>query len=96
MILGRMAYKRTKQNWLLPVRSEAKANVRRFVDDISFVVGKQSRDRLKMIHLLRGHCEIAEEITRSLTSPCRRPSRRRRWPNRGGTNQVELAAIGHA
>lgn len=45
LILGRMAYKEDKQNRLLRVRSEAKANVRRFVDDISFVVSKQSRDR---------------------------------------------------
>lgn len=69
LILGRMAYKEDKQNRLLRVRSEAKANVRRFVDDISFVVSKQSRDRLKMIQrLLRDHYrEIAEEITRSLT-----------------------------
>lgn len=43
LILGRMAYKEDKQNRLLRVRSEAKANVRRFVDDISFVVSKQSR-----------------------------------------------------
>lgn len=35
LILGRMAYKEDKQNRLLRVRSEAKANVRRFVDDIS-------------------------------------------------------------
>lgn len=64
LILGRMAYKEDKQNRLLRVRSEAKANVRRFVDDISFVVSKQSRDRLKMIQrLLRDHYrEIAEEI----------------------------------
>lgn len=56
LILGRMAYKEDKQNRLLRVRSEAKANVRRFVDDISFVVSKQSRDRLKMIQrLLRDH-----------------------------------------
>ncbi|HEV7583204.1 MAG TPA: dynamin-like GTPase family protein [Mycobacterium sp.] len=68
LILGRMAYKEDKENRLLRARAEAKTNVRRFVDDISFVVGKESRDRLKDIHrTLRDHYrDIANEITRSL------------------------------
>lgn len=68
LILGRMAYKEDRENRLLRARAEAKTNVRRFVDDVSFVVGKESRDRLKMIQrTLRDHYrEIANEITRSL------------------------------
>lgn len=68
LILGRMAYKEEKQHRLMRVRAEAKANVRRFVDDISFVVGKESRDRLKMIQrMLRDHYrDIANEVSRSL------------------------------
>lgn len=68
LILGRMAYKEDKENRLLRARAEAKTNVRRFVDDVSFVVGKESRDRLKIIHrTLRDHYrDIANEITRSL------------------------------
>ncbi|KZS70951.1 Isoniazid-inducible protein iniA [Mycobacterium kansasii] len=68
LILGRMAYKEDKENRLLRARAEAKTNVRRFVDDVSFVVGKESRDRLKMIQrTLRDHYrEIANELTRSL------------------------------
>ncbi|BBX75230.1 isoniazid-induced protein IniA [Mycobacterium shinjukuense] len=68
LILGRMAYKEEKHNRLLRVRNEAKTNVRRFVDEVSFVVGKESRDRLKTIQrTLRDHYrEIADEITRSL------------------------------
>lgn len=68
LILGRMAYKEDKENRLLRARAEAKTNVRRFVDDISFVVGKESRDRLKIVHrTLRDHYrDIANEITRSL------------------------------
>jgi replication fork clamp-binding protein CrfC len=68
VILGRMAYKEEKANRLLRVRAEAKSNVRRFVDDVSFVVGKESRDRLKVIHrTLRDHYRgIANELTRSL------------------------------
>jgi replication fork clamp-binding protein CrfC len=68
LLLGRMAYKEDKENRLLRARAEAKTNVRRFVDDVSFVVGKESRDRLKTIHRrLRDHYrDIANEITRSL------------------------------
>lgn len=99
LILGRMAYKEDKQNRLLRVRSEAKANVRRFVDDISFVVSKQSRDRLKMIQrLLRDHYrEIAEEITRSLTeSPAGDHRGGAGGGNRAGqSNSGTSAAIGY-
>ena len=68
LVLGRMAYKEDKENRLLRARAEAKTNVRRFVDDVSFVVGKESRDRLKTIHrTLRDHYrDIANELTRSL------------------------------
>lgn len=68
LILGRMAYKEDKENRLLRARAEAKANVRRFVDDVSFVVGKESRDRLKLIQrTIRDHYrDIANEISRSL------------------------------
>jgi len=70
LLLGRMAYKEDKENRLLRARAEAKTNVRRFVDDVSFVVGKESRDRLKTIHRrLRDHYrDIANEITRSLNA----------------------------
>ena len=41
---------------MLRVRNEAKMNMRRFVDDVAFVVGKESRDRLKGIQRqLRDH-----------------------------------------
>jgi replication fork clamp-binding protein CrfC len=68
LLLGRMAYKEDKEHRLLRARAEAKTNVRRFVDDVSFVVGKESRDRLKAIQrTLRDHYrDIANELTRSL------------------------------
>lgn len=67
-VLGRKAYREDMDNRMLRVRSEAKTNVRRFVDDIAFVVGKESRDRLKGIQRqLRDHYrEIANQATRSL------------------------------
>ena len=53
---------------MLRVRNEAKMNMRRFVDDVSFVVSKESRDRLKGIQRqLRDHYRgIANQTTRSL------------------------------
>ena len=68
LVLGRMAFKEDKENRLLRARAEAKTNVRRFVDDVSFLVGKESRDRLRIIHrTLRDHYrDIGNEINRSL------------------------------
>lgn len=68
LLLGRKSYKEDMDNRMLRVRSEAKTNLRRFVDDVSFVVGKESRDRLKAIQRqLRDHYrKIANQATRSL------------------------------
>jgi replication fork clamp-binding protein CrfC len=69
LILGRKAYKEDMENRMLRVRNEAKTNVRRFVDDVAFVVGKESRDRLKGVQRqLRDHYrEIANQANRSLS-----------------------------
>ena len=68
LLLGRKAYKEDMENRMLRVRNEAKTNMRRFVDDVSFVVSKESRDRLKGVQRqLRDHYrEIANQTTRSL------------------------------
>ena len=67
-VLGRKAYKEDMENRMMRVRNEAKTNMRRFVDDVSFVVSKESRDRLKGIQRqLRDHYrDIANQATRSL------------------------------
>jgi replication fork clamp-binding protein CrfC len=68
LLLGRKSYKDDMENRMMRVRSEAKMNMRRFVDDVSFVVNKESRDRLKGIQRqLRDHYRgIANQTTRSL------------------------------
>ena len=68
LVLGRKAYKEDMENRMSRVRNEAKTNMRRFVDDVSFVVSKESRDRLKGIQRqLRDHYrDIANQTTRSL------------------------------
>jgi replication fork clamp-binding protein CrfC len=67
-LLGRKAYKEEMDNRMLRIRGDAKMNVRRFVDDIQFVVSKESRDRLKGVQRqLRDHYRgIANQTTRSL------------------------------
>ena len=68
LLLGRKSYRDDMENRMMRVRNEAKTNVRKFVDDVLFVVGKESRDRLKAIQRqLRDHYrEIADQTTRSL------------------------------
>jgi hypothetical protein len=68
LLLGRKAYKEDVENRLMRASSEAKMHMRRFVDDVSFVVNKESRDRLKAIQRqLRDHYhEIANQANRSL------------------------------
>ena len=68
LLLGRKTYKDDMENRMMRVRNEAKMNTRRFVDDVSFVVNKESRDRLKGIQRqLRDHYRgIANQTTRSL------------------------------
>ena len=68
LLLGRKAYHEDMDNRMLRVRNEAKTNVRKFVDDVLFVVAKESRDRLTNIQRqLRDHYrEIAAQATRSL------------------------------
>lgn len=68
LLLGRKSYREEMDNRLLRVRNEAKTNLRRFVDDVLFVVTKESRDRLKRIQRqLRDHYRgIADQTTRSL------------------------------
>jgi replication fork clamp-binding protein CrfC len=67
-LMGRAAYKENMENRMSRARSEAKMNTRKFVDEVSFVVGKESRDRLKGIQRqLRDHYRaIANQATRSL------------------------------
>jgi len=68
LLLGRKAYKEDMENRMMRVRNEAKTNLRRFVDDVLFVVAKESRDRLKNVQRqLRDHYRgIANQTSRSL------------------------------
>jgi replication fork clamp-binding protein CrfC len=68
LLLGRKTYKDDMENRMMRVRNEAKMNMRKFIDDVSFVVNKESRDRLKGIQRqLRDHYRgIANQMTRSL------------------------------
>jgi hypothetical protein len=69
LLLGRKAYREDKDARLKRRQAEAKALVRRQLDDVSFQVGKQLKDRLRMVQrATRDHfTKIAEEHHRSLS-----------------------------
>lgn len=73
VLLGTKAYKEDKENRVKARRSEAKMAIRRFTDDVSFQVGKESKDRLRQIQrVLRDHfSSIAEQTLRSLNESLR-------------------------
>jgi hypothetical protein len=69
LLLGRKAYREDKEARLKRRQSEAKALVRRQLDDVVFQVGKQLKDRLRLVQRsTRDHfTEIAEVHHRSLS-----------------------------
>ncbi|MEV4951958.1 dynamin family protein [Paenarthrobacter nitroguajacolicus] len=69
LMLGRKAYREDKEARLKQRQSEAKVLVRKHVDDVVFQVGKQLKDRLRLVQrATRDHfTEIAEEHHRTLT-----------------------------
>ncbi|MFI6871346.1 dynamin family protein [Nocardia sp. NPDC050406] len=73
VILGGKAFRDDKQARLAKRRAEAKTAVRRYVDDIAFHSGKETKDRLHRIHrLLRDHFTgIADRSLRSIDESLR-------------------------
>ncbi|MDR6415005.1 dynamin family protein [Pseudarthrobacter sulfonivorans] len=69
LLLGRKAYREDKEARLKRRQAEAKALVRRQLDDVVFQVGKQLKDRLRLVQRsTRDHfTEIAEMHHRSLS-----------------------------
>jgi hypothetical protein len=69
LLLGRKAYREEQEARLKRRQAEAKVLVRKQVDDVVFQVGKQLKDRLRLVQrATRDHfTEIAEEHHRSLT-----------------------------
>ncbi|MDL9946619.1 dynamin family protein [Gordonia sp. ABSL11-1] len=69
VLLGSKAYRDDKQARVVERRGKAKAAVRAFTDDVSFQVGKESRDRLRVIQrVLRDHfTSVAEQTSRSIS-----------------------------
>ncbi len=69
LLLGRKAYREDQEARLKRRQTDAKALVRRQLDDVVFQVGKQLKDRLRLVQRsTRDHfTEIAEEHHRSLS-----------------------------
>lgn len=68
VLVGRRAYREDTSNRLMRRRFEAKNIVRRYIDEVTFQVGKQLKDRLRVVQRsARDHFGgIAEELHRSL------------------------------
>ncbi|MDH6280537.1 dynamin family protein [Prescottella agglutinans] len=73
VLLGTKAYRDDRDARVVKRRADAKVAIRRFTDDVSFQVGKESKDRLRLIQrLLRDHfTTIAEQTLRSLADSLR-------------------------
>lgn len=73
VLLGTKAYREDREGRVVKRRAEAKAAIRRFADDVSFQVGKESKDRLRHIQrLLRDHfTEVADQSLRSINESLR-------------------------
>ncbi|MDQ1490815.1 MAG: hypothetical protein QOJ23_3329 [Actinomycetota bacterium] len=69
LLMGRKAVQTEKDRQVLTQRNQAKAAVRRYADEVTFTVGKDSRDAVRRIHRqLRDHFTArAEELHRSTT-----------------------------
>lgn len=68
LLFGGKGIREEKQRMLQKRRADAKSAVRRHIDDVSFQVGKDSRDMLRHVQrTLRDHfTTIAEEVTTSM------------------------------
>ena len=69
VLVGRRAYREDMGNRLMRRRFEAKNIVRRYIDEVTFQVAKQLKDRLRVVQrTARDHfTSIADEMHRSLT-----------------------------
>jgi GTPase Era involved in 16S rRNA processing len=67
LVMGHKGLREEKKRQLLQRRQQAKNAVRRYCDEVSFVMGKDSRDTLRRIQRqLRDHYSgLAEELSRS-------------------------------
>ncbi|MEJ2869441.1 dynamin family protein [Actinomycetospora sp. OC33-EN08] len=69
LLLGAKGVKEEKTRLLAKRRADAKSSVRKHIDDVSFQVGKDSRDMLRMVQrTLRDHFQdLAQELTTSMS-----------------------------
>jgi hypothetical protein len=69
LVMGHKGLREEKKRQLVARRNAARNAIRRYCDEVSFVMGKDSRDTLRRIQRqLRDHySELAEELARSNT-----------------------------
>lgn len=73
LLLGGKAYREDKESRILKRRNDAKIAIRKYTEDVGFQVGKESKDRLRLLQRqLRDHFTlIAEQTLRSLSDSLR-------------------------
>ena len=78
VLVGRRAYREDMSTRLSRRQHEAKLLVRRYIDEVIFQVGKQLKDRLRLVQRsARDHFgSMADELHRSLSERSTRRSRR--------------------
>jgi hypothetical protein len=74
LFMGRKALRDEKDRKLTGRRQEAKTAVRKYVDEVSFTIGRDSREALRQVHrqLRDVYSERAEQLHRSTTEALQR------------------------
>ena len=95
VVVGAFAYRQDAQHRLEQRRGEAKAAVRRLIDEAIFQVGKEARDRsLSTKRLLREHfVAVAENFKQSLAESIRMAKRGAELPKPERHQRAEAVAL---
>lgn len=95
LIMGGFAYRQEANQRLEHRRGEAKAAVRKLIDESMFQVGKEARDRINRIkRVLRDHfSSAAEDLKHSINESVKMAKKRAAMPQAERGQRAEQAAI---
>lgn len=92
LVMGGFAYRQDAQQRLEQRRAEARAAVRKLIDETIFQVGKESRDRISLVkRTLRDHfTEVAIELKKSLNVSVNQAKQGANLPQSERAQRIEL------
>lgn len=95
IFVGRRAYREDMSSRLLRRQQEAKNLVRRYIDEVTFQVGKQLKDRLRLVQRTsRDHFgSMAEELHRSLSDALNRAKLAATSYSSGRDDRIEVLRV---